>query len=112
MGKKYRLRLRNDIKNVLTTGVYFKNNFFALRIVKNNLPVSRFGIFVGKKISKSAVIRNKIKRRMRSIIRNNIGNISVGYDIAIFSFLPAKNADFKQLEDYLILLFKQSNLIK
>lgn len=36
---------------------------------------SRFGITVTKKISKKAVIRNKIRRRLREAIRKNLINL-------------------------------------
>ena len=41
-----------------------------LKVYKNNLNVSRFGFVVSSKISKKAIIRNRIKRRLREVIKN------------------------------------------
>ena len=41
-----------------------------LKVQKNNLDVSRFGFVVSLKISKKAVIRNKIKRSLREVVKD------------------------------------------
>jgi len=55
-------------------------------IKKNNLGYSRLGVSVSKKVGKS-VVRNKIKRRIKEIIRTNYGFIKNGWDI-VFSVRP------------------------
>lgn len=47
-----------------------RNDYFELKIVKNNSPYSKFGIVLSKKIAKKAVIRNKTRRRFYSIIED------------------------------------------
>jgi ribonuclease P protein component len=48
----------------------------------NGRPQSRFGISVKKALGK-AVIRNRIRRRIREIFRRNRLEISAGWDIVI-----------------------------
>ena len=53
---------------VLRDAQIIRSDFFTLRYQKNNLPHSRFGFVVSKKIDKRAVVRNRIKRLVRSAV--------------------------------------------
>jgi ribonuclease P protein component len=46
-----------------------KSKFFLLRARENGLGFGRFGAVISKKVSKSSVIRNKIKREIFGAIR-------------------------------------------
>lgn len=58
-------------------------------IIKNNLPLNRFGFIISKKIDKRAVVRNMTKRRVRSCIEEMRRKINSGYDML---FVIRKNA--------------------
>lgn len=75
-----------------------------LKILKNNLNNNRFGIIVGKKISKKAVVRNKIKRRLREIIRQ--ANVKLGFDIVIITKPEIINKNYQEIKNELENLFK------
>lgn len=60
---------------------------------------TRIGIVTSKKVSKSAVQRNLIKRRIRAVIQNLLGQMSSGWDIVIVAKPAAqqcKYGDFLQ----------------
>lgn len=70
----------------------------TLYVRKNNLEYSRIGITVSKKIGK-AVVRNKIRRRMKEIYREFEQDIAKGYDLVfvvkknvLISFIELKSA--------------------
>lgn len=67
--------------------VYCKH--FLLLITKGQTPSSRLGITVTRKINKRAVIRNKIKRRLRDIFRRNRHLLRENFDLII---IARKNA--------------------
>ena len=67
MRKLYIVKNSRDFEKIITTGKIIKNKSFVVYSIENNLPYSRFGISVGKKIG-NAVNRNKYKRRLRNII--------------------------------------------
>ena len=46
----------------------FHTKFFTVKIEKNNLLENKYGFIVTKKIDKKAVVRNKVKRRVRACI--------------------------------------------
>lgn len=80
-------------------------------IKKNDLEHSRIGFTVTKKIGNS-VVRNKVRRRIREIVRQNLENIMDGYDIVI---VPKKNVvdiSFKELESAVFHIFKLAGILK
>ena len=77
------LRSKKDFNNVFKKGKTIAGKLVFLKITKNNLDINRFAFIISSKISKKAVIRNKIRRRLREIIRNDFNNIKTGFDIII-----------------------------
>jgi len=78
-------------------------------IRKNELDYTRLGVSVSKKVGKS-VVRNKIKRRIKEIVRTNYDKIKKGYDI-VFSVRPdAVKLDFKSMEREIKGLMKRGRI--
>lgn len=78
-----RLKSRKEIQTLFTQSKSVFGYKIILKISKNNLKDSRFAIITGTKFSKSAVVKNRSKRRIRAIIENNLQKIQKGYDILI-----------------------------
>jgi ribonuclease P protein component len=55
-----------------------------------------------------AVVRNRIKRRLREILRKS--PLSPGWDIVIIARIPAAQADYKRLEKSVATLFMKAGL--
>jgi ribonuclease P protein component len=99
----------------------FKNKLFLLRFVsikKESPPASgaralragRFCFSISKKVSKKAVIRNKLRRAGYRTLKEHLFKIKPEI-LAIFSFKEvAKNN--KEIEKNLESILKESNLIK
>jgi ribonuclease P protein component len=66
---------------------------------------SRFGISVKKALG-GAVIRNRIKRRVREILRRNRTEIPTGWDIVIHPRSTVAQAAFAPLEAELVRLLR------
>ena len=64
---KNRIKKYSEFQNVIKAADIKKTSFFVSYRLKNDLSYSRFGISVPKKIG-NAVVRNKIKRQVRSAI--------------------------------------------
>jgi len=109
--RKYRLSKNKNFEKVFRDGRSVFSNEVGIKFLKNNLGFSRFGIIVSLKISKSAVIRNKIKRRLREIIRNHLFSLRENCDIVILTRQEIKNLDFWQIKERLEYLFKKAKLI-
>jgi ribonuclease P protein component len=110
LGQKNRLTKKKDFDSVFKQGQSFKQGFLYLKIKKNKLASSRFGFIVSKKFSKKAVERNKIKRRLREIIKEELVKIKKPVDVIIV-VNPGTENDFKKLEETINKLFKAADLI-
>ena len=68
-------------------------------------PMSRFGISVKKALG-GAVVRNRIRRRIREILRRNRTEIPAGWDIVIHPKSTVARAEFAPLEAELVRLLR------
>jgi ribonuclease P protein component len=66
---------------------------------------SRFGISVKKALG-GAVVRNRIRRRIREILRRNRTEIPTGWDIVIHPRSSVARAEFAPLEAELVRLLR------
>ena len=65
-----RLKKRSDFLRVQGTGAKWVSKSLILQAGDNNDATIRFGLTVSKKTSASAVVRNRIKRRLRAAARD------------------------------------------
>ena len=104
MRKLYVVKDSKDFEKIIKTGKLVKNKSYVIYYTKNNLPYSRYGISVGKKIG-NAVQRNKFKRRIRAIIDNSKKDYINSQDYIIILRGSAKDKDYQSLEkDFLTLI--------
>jgi ribonuclease P protein component len=72
------------------------------------LPQSRFGFAVGKRVG-GAVVRNRVKRRLRELVRA-LGPTE-GWDVVIIARPDAASADVARLRNALSSLFRRAGLL-
>lgn len=68
-------------------------------------PASRFGISVKKALG-GAVVRNRIRRRIREILRRNKTELPLGWDIVIHPRRSVAEEQFASLEAELLRLLR------
>ena len=110
LAKANRLRQERDFKGVAQKGKAVFSPSLSLKLIRNNSDVSRFGIIVSTKVSKKAVLRNRLKRRLREIIRLNLPQLKKGFDIMVLTRAAAKDFEYLQLKEILEGLFRKANL--
>ena len=81
--KKNRLIKNQDFDRVFKKGKGLKEGFLFLKILKNDLEISRFGFVVSNKVSNKATVRNKIKRKLRNLVREKLSKIQKGMDVVV-----------------------------
>ena len=94
-------------------GKKFGGSHFFIRYHKNNKPFSRFSVVVGIKIFKKAVQRNRMRRRIYEIIRLNLNELPIPYDIAIIARSIASKLKFEDMKRIILQSLKnihQTNL--
>lgn len=97
MKRRYRIRSNQRFQEVRRHGRSYVNHLLVLCALPNDLPYSRFGFAVNSRIGK-AVQRNRIKRRLREILRLQQNRIQPGWDIILIARQPIRSADYHEIE--------------
>ncbi len=74
------LTARRDFVTVQNKGKKWVAKGLVLQIYKNDFGIIRTGYTISKKVSKSAVKRNRVKRRLRSVVADVMPCMESGYD--------------------------------
>ena len=110
LSKLNRLRKDRDIQRVFKAGRGHREDFIFLKLIENGLKESRFAFVVGQKVAKKAVIRNKIKRRLRELAGASLPAIRPGLDIVMVAQKGLEVKNFKELAEIMDKLFKKAKL--
>ena len=103
MNSKYRIKKNEEFEYIMKNGSVIKNSFYVIYNIERKEEYNRYGISVSKKIG-DAVVRNKIKRRIRDIILKN--SIKNGYDYVIIVRKEVGGSSFDKMKDELLSLIK------
>lgn len=107
------LKNQKDFDAVFTNKQVFGNRHFTLLYVKNELTINRIGIIIGKKFSKKAVCRNKMRRQIKSIYMQNADCMKIGYDFIIIPKKRCLNDVYSEISSsFMHLFFKQGLLME
>ena len=86
------------------------NSHLVLYARRNRTAANRVGITVGKKLGK-AVVRNRVRRRLREIYRLNEDRFAPGWDIVVVARSRCISADFDKLTDSYLSLAKKAGIL-
>ena len=111
MERKYRLRLNTDFQRVRQKGNSWANHLMVLCVLPNDLEHSRFGFAASKRIGK-AVIRNRVRRRMREAVRLRFGAIEEGWDMVFIARSAIADSDYAMLSSAVENVLTRANLYK
>jgi ribonuclease P protein component len=95
LARENRLRSAADIARVYKRGAYGgSGGALSVKAAKSGRAHTRLVVVVGKKISKKAVVRNRIRRRLIEGFRSRFETVAPGWDIVLsvhtdISELPA-----------------------
>jgi ribonuclease P protein component len=87
---------RGEFDAVYRTGKRRSGSHFTVFLRANQMPQSRFGFSIKKTLG-GAAVRNRIRRRIREIVRCHRSEIPAGWDIVIHPKSAAVSASFATL---------------
>lgn len=104
-------RLKGDaqFKLLAHKGRSFFSPLFSLKVLQST-GVSRFGFVVSARVSKKAVVRNRVRRQVREIIRLALPELAEGYLVLILVKPQAVGHPYAELRSELLRLFMKANL--
>ena len=103
--REARLVRKSEFDAVYSTGKRRSNSHFTAFFRANGRPLSRFGFSI-KKVLGGAVVRNRIRRRLREIVRCHRQEIPAGWDIVIHPKSKVARAPFAPLTEEFLQLIK------
>lgn len=105
--KKYEVvKKKEEFNEIIKSCSYLKNKYFTIYIRKREKSYAKFGLAISKKVG-IAVVRNKLKRQVRSLIDKYKENFSKDSDYIIMIRKECACANFQKLEEKLIELIKE-----
>lgn len=110
--RENRLKREKEFEAVFKGGRMLKGKYVFLKFLGNGTEKTKIGFVVSKKVSKSAVVRNKAKRRMREVLRLMKDKIKDGLDIIIIALPLIKDAGYKEIEKDIVSFLEKGEFIK
>nr|AYQ74571.1 ribonuclease P protein component [Cohnella candidum] len=112
MQRKLRLRKREDFGRVYRQGRSFANSQFVVYWRKQTNPgCFRLGVSASSKLG-GAVVRNKLRRRVKEIIRLNAAKLQDEYDLILIVRKPALAMNYQQMEGSVLHVLRKAGLLK
>jgi ribonuclease P protein component len=101
--REVRLVRKSEFDEVYRAGKRRSSSHFTVFVRASGQPISRYGFSIKKALG-GAVVRNRMRRRLREIVRRHRQEIPTGWDIVVHpkssvatAPLPALAADFVRL---------------
>lgn len=99
---------REDFEKVMKKGGFLNSSFFTLRFLKNVENKGNFSVVVAKKVAKTAISRNKIRRRAYSVIGKYV---KTPYFIILFGKKGVEKATFSEVEADIVSVLEKAKIL-
>jgi len=104
------LKLNHIFRRLYSTSGH-ANSYLVLYARKNRSATNRVGVTVGKKLG-GAVVRNRVRRRLREVYRLNEERFIPGWDIVVVARSRCIQADFSKLTNAYLSLAEKAGILK
>lgn len=114
LSQRYRFHGHGSLRFLYKNGKAVRSSLITVKYIENpRRKHSRFTVVVSKKVLKSAVRRNRLRRRIYEIIRQELSTLKNSRDVAIMVFSSEVSVmDHQALTDLIKSLLSQSELYK
>jgi ribonuclease P protein component len=107
--RRYRLRGRNRFLAIREQGSRWVHPLVILGGLPNGLGLTRCAFVVSGKLG-NAVVRNRIRRRLREAVRLCYPSIAPGWDLVWIARRPILEADYQQIAAAVGKLLRQAGI--
>lgn len=106
-----RLKRKIDFDRLRQEGKRHNRRSLSLVVLRNNEPDRKAGFIVTKRLSKKAVVRNRIKRQMRAAYLLHRPHLKQGYLFLFIARHAAMDGSFIHLESQMKALLNEVEAI-
>lgn len=104
------LKLNHIFRRLYATSGH-ANSYLVLYARKNHSATNRVGVTVSKKLG-GAVVRNRVRRRLREVYRLHEGQFAPGWDIVVVARSRCIKADFGKLTQAYLSLAEKAGILE
>lgn len=110
MKRLYRVRENERFQEIRRQGRSYSDRLLVLCVLSNDLPYSRYGFSVSRRIG-NAVERNRVRRRIRESVRLRMGDILPGWDAVWIARGPIQSAEYAEIDAACARLLRRASLL-
>ena len=99
-----------EFRRIYRKGRSAVSPYFVVYCLKNRAGASRLGVTVSKKLG-HAVVRNRVRRRIREIYRLNLKKMKPGYDLVVVGRSRAVDAPYEKINGAFVRCLSQLGLL-
>ena len=104
------LRSRSDFEALQAGSKSRAHPLLVVRYRRNNLERTRYGISTGRRLG-SAVARNRVRRRLKSVLRVLAPDVAAGWDVLIVARPAASTARQTEIAAALADLIRRAGIL-
>ena len=104
------LKLNHIFRRLYATSGH-ANGYLVLYARKNRMNTNRVGVTVSKKLG-HAVVRNRVRRRLREVYRLNEEKFLPGWDIVVVARSRCIHAEFSKLTQAYLSLAEKAGILR
>jgi len=108
MRREQRLRKSSDFATAYREGRSFSSRLLVIRPRANGLPHNRYGFVTSRAVGK-AVVRNKVRRRLREAVRSL--PLKEGWDVVVIARRSAADTTYRELRESLASLVARAGVM-
>ena len=104
------LKLNHIFRRLYSTSGH-ANSYLVLYARKNHTATNRVGVTVSKKLG-GAVVRNRVRRRLREVYRLNESRFAPGWDIVVVARSRCIKGDFPKITEAYLSLAQKAGILE
>lgn len=113
INRKHRFHGYGSLRFVYRNGQTVRGQFGSIKFVKNPRRQDyRMAVVVSRKVHKSAVVRNRIRRRIYEVVRRHESQIAIPYDMVFTVFSDqVATMDAAELQDRIVAKMREADIV-